>query len=95
MWQRLTLSCRVRNPCGTVVCVVTQAMGVKYQVKPVIELVTQITIDVMCSLSQFHFENLWCVLIIVRSGPMLKSNEFWTFGKIHAKLVVELYTTHI
>jgi hypothetical protein len=38
----------LRNQCVTVLRVVTQAMGVRYEARPVFELVTQIAGDMSC-----------------------------------------------
>jgi hypothetical protein len=55
--------------------VVTQAMEVRSDARPLLELVTQITGDMsrqeLWSANWFHFENLQYLLIIVSSGPML------------------------
>ncbi len=55
----------LRNQCVTVVHFVTQAMGVRYEARPVFELVTQIAGDMSC-------QKLSCLnwlLIIARSSP--------------------------
>jgi hypothetical protein len=90
------MSCRaeLRNPCRNAVHVVTQAMGVRYRVKPVVELVTQITgklsYQKLSSINRFHFENLQCLLIIVRSGPLLMLNDFETFREMHERFANEM-----
>jgi hypothetical protein len=93
------MSCRseLRNPCGTLECVVTYAMGEKYEARPVFEVVTHRRGDMPCqklsSLNQFYFEYLQWLLIILWSSPTLKFNEFGIFGETYAKLVIELDIT--
>jgi hypothetical protein len=65
----------LRNLCGTVAHVVNKEMAARHKARPVSELVTQMAGDMPCqtlsSLNQLHFESLCCLLIIVRSGPVL------------------------
>ena len=39
---------------------------------------------------KLHFENLWCLLIFVRSGPVLMSARVRTFGETDEKLATGL-----
>ncbi len=65
----------LRNTCDIVEGVVTQVMWARYDARTLSELVTQKTGDKSChklsSLNQFHFENLCCLLIIVRFDALL------------------------
>jgi hypothetical protein len=64
-------------------------MWVRFEAKPVSELVTQRAGDEsyhkLSGLNGFHFDNCW-VLIIVRSGPVLMLARVRTFGETDDKI---------
>jgi hypothetical protein len=68
----------LRKPYNTVAPVIALVMGARYDVRPVYELVTKMARGMSCqklsSLIGFHFKNLQCLLIIVRSGPIFMKN---------------------
>jgi hypothetical protein len=74
--------------------VVTQVLGARYKVRPVSELVTQMGGEKSCqklsSLNRFHFQNFQCLLIIVRSGPVLMLVLVGAFGVTNEMLAPKL-----
>ncbi len=64
-------------------------MAARYKAESISELVT-LTTELYSSLNRFHLENLWCLLIIVRSGPVLMLARVWTYGETHEMLATKL-----